>query len=101
MLKKLLVLLLASVVAFPLATTMFAQGAPTTEKMAKQARWEGHVVRSNKDKSTREIQCSQIDDYRLKGGQPTHWVRWTVIGVVVIVGIIGINVLIIIGRGHF
>ena len=30
MLKKLLVLLLASVVAFPLATTMFAQGAPTT-----------------------------------------------------------------------
>ena len=55
MLKKLLVLLLASVVAFPLATTMFAQGAPTTEKMAKQARWEGHVVRSKKDNSPKTV----------------------------------------------
>ena len=38
---------------------MFAQDAPTTEKMAKEARWEGHVVRSNKD---------QIHPDRAQGG---------------------------------
>jgi hypothetical protein len=75
MLKKLLVLLLASVVAFPLATTMFAQGAPTTEKMAKQARWEGHVVRSNKDKSTLTVRkVGSSDERTVMYDDSTHWV---------------------------
>ena len=75
MLKKLLVLLLASVVAFPLATTMFAQGAPTTEKMAKQARWEGHVVRSNKDKSTLTVRkVGSSDERTVMYDYSTHWV---------------------------
>ena len=79
MLKKLLVLLLASVVAFPLATTMFAQGAPTTEKMAKQARWEGHVVRSNKDKSTLTVRKVGSSDERtvMYDTRPTGSVKST------------------------
>jgi hypothetical protein len=51
MLKKLLVLLLTSVLTFPLATAGFAQDAPAKEKAAKEARWEGHVIRSNADQS--------------------------------------------------
>ena len=49
MLKKLLTLLFASVLAFPLATAVVAQSAPA---QAKEARWEGIVARSNPDKST-------------------------------------------------
>ena len=52
MLKKLLALLFTSVLAFPLVTAMFAQEAPTQEKAAKQARWDGTVIRSSPDKST-------------------------------------------------
>lgn len=52
MVKRLLTLLLASVIALPLSVVVFAQDAPAPEKAAKQARWEGTVVRSDKDKST-------------------------------------------------
>ncbi len=64
MVKKLLTLLFASVLAFSLSMSVFAQEgskkeeakeAPAqgkAEKAAKQARWEGIVVRSNKDEST-------------------------------------------------
>jgi len=51
------------------------------------------VLENKKDKSTRDIKCSQIDDYRLKGGKPIHWVQWTVMGVVVVAGAIGLAVL--------
>ena len=50
--KKLLSLLFVSVIAFPLSTAVFAQDAPAKEKVAKETRWEGTVVRSNPDKST-------------------------------------------------
>ena len=30
---------------------------------------------------------------RLKGGKPIHWVQWTVMGVVVVAGAIGLAVL--------
>ena len=62
MVKKLLVLLFASVLAFPLS--VFAQDAPketkaeekaeekAEKKAAKPARWDGIVTRVNKDKST-------------------------------------------------
>jgi hypothetical protein len=52
MVKKLLTLLFMSVLAFPLSTVVFAQEAPTKKKAAKEARWEGIVIRSSPDKST-------------------------------------------------
>lgn len=51
MLKKLLVLLLAPALAFPLVTAVFAQDAPAKAKAEKEARWEGHVIRSSADQS--------------------------------------------------
>ncbi|MGD0791960.1 MAG: hypothetical protein ABR920_09340 [Terriglobales bacterium] len=54
MLRKLLTLLFASVLVFGLLTPVFAQegSKPAEATAAKQARWEGVVTRSNKDKST-------------------------------------------------
>jgi hypothetical protein len=49
MLKKLFTLLFASVVVFPLASAVFAQEAPAK---AKEARWEGRIIRSSKADST-------------------------------------------------
>ena len=52
--KKPFTLLFAFVLAF-LVSAVLVQTAPAQEKMdkmGKQARWEGNVVRSNKDKST-------------------------------------------------
>jgi len=50
--KKLLAVLFATVLALPLSTAVFGQEAPAKEKMAKEGRWEGTVVRSDSDKST-------------------------------------------------
>ena len=52
MAKKLLTLLFTSVLALPLATTVFAQEAPAQEKAAQEARLEAIVVRTSQDKST-------------------------------------------------
>jgi len=52
MVKSLLTLLLMSVIALPLSVAVLAQDAAAPEKAAKPARWEGTVVRSDKDKST-------------------------------------------------
>jgi len=52
--KKQLTLLFALVLAFPLATAVFAQEAPAKSK-AKEARWEGRVERSSKEKSSLTI----------------------------------------------
>ena len=51
MVKKLLTLLFTSVLAFPLST-VFAPEAGAQDKAAKEARWEGVIIRSSKDKST-------------------------------------------------
>jgi len=52
--KNLLALLLTSLLAVPLATALFRQNAQAEDKMgmAKEVRWEGHVIRSSKDQST-------------------------------------------------
>jgi biopolymer transport protein ExbD len=50
MLKKLLILLFAFVVTIPLARAVFAQEAAAQAK--KEARWEGNIVRSDKEHST-------------------------------------------------
>ena len=52
MVKKLLALLFASVLALPLSTVIFAPGAGAQDKAAKETRWDGVVVRSSSDKST-------------------------------------------------
>jgi len=52
MVKKLLTLLFASVLACSLSTPGFSQEAPAKKKAAKEERWEGRVVRSSPDKST-------------------------------------------------
>ena len=75
MLKKLLVLLLTSVLTFPLATAVFAQDAPAKEKVAKAGRWEGHVVRSSKDQSTLTVRKVGSSDERIvKYDSSTRWV---------------------------
>jgi len=51
MVKKLLTLLFTSVLAFPLST-VFAPEAGAQDKAAKEARWEGVIIRSSPDKST-------------------------------------------------
>ena len=65
MVKKLLILLFTSALAFPLSTPVFAQDAPAKAKAAKEARWEGTVIRSNKDQSTltvRKVGSSARED---------------------------------------
>jgi hypothetical protein len=52
MTKKLLTLLFASVLAFPLSTVVFVPEAGAQDKAAKEARWEGVIIRSSPDKST-------------------------------------------------
>jgi hypothetical protein len=52
MVKKLLTLLFTSVLAFPLATPLFAQEPPAQAKPAKESRWEGVVIRSDTDHSS-------------------------------------------------
>ena len=56
--KKLLTLLFVSVLALPLSTAVFAQDAPAKEKVAKEGRLDGVVVRSNADKSTLTVRKS-------------------------------------------
>ncbi|MBZ5652032.1 MAG: hypothetical protein LAO18_16290 [Acidobacteriia bacterium] len=75
MLKKLLVLLLTSVLTFPLATSVFAQDAPAKEKAAKAARWEGHVLRSSTDNSTLTVRkVGSSDERTVKYDSSTRWV---------------------------
>ncbi len=52
MVKKLLALLFMSVIAFPLSKVVFAPEAAAQDKAAKEARWEGVVIRSSTDEST-------------------------------------------------
>ena len=85
MVKKLLVLLFASLLAFPLS--VFAQDAPketkaqekaeekAEKKAAKPARWDGIVTRVNKDKSTlnvRKVGSSQ--ERTVQYDSSTKWV---------------------------
>ena len=52
MVRKLLALLFASVLAFLLSTVVFTPDAAAQKKAEKQARWEGLVIRSSTDQST-------------------------------------------------
>ncbi|MGH9502885.1 MAG: hypothetical protein ACRD20_08545 [Terriglobales bacterium] len=76
MLKKLLVLLLTSVLTFPLATAVFAQDAPMKgEKAAKEARWEGTIIRSSKDDSVLTVRkAGTSDERKVMYDSSTKWV---------------------------
>jgi hypothetical protein len=75
MLKKLLTLLLASVLTFPLATAVFAQDAPMKEKAAKEARWEGTIIRSSKDESSLTVRkVGSSDERKVTYDSSTKWV---------------------------
>lgn len=70
--KKLLTLLFASVVAIPLATAVFAQEAPA---QAKEARWEGNIVRSDKEGSTLTVRkVGSTIEKKVQYDSSTKWV---------------------------
>ena len=70
--KKLLTLLFVSLVAFPLVTAVFAQEAPAK---AKQARWEGTVVRSSKENSTLTVRkVNSTEERTVQYDSSTKWV---------------------------
>ena len=71
MLKKLLILLFASMCVFPLASAVFSQEAP-----AKTARWEGRVVRSSKADSNLVVrkEGSTNDERTVQYDSSTRWV---------------------------
>lgn len=72
MLKKQLTLLFVLAFALPLATAVFAQDAPA---QAKEASWEGNVVRSDKEHSTLTVrkQGSSIEK-TVQYDSSTRWV---------------------------
>ena len=75
MLKKLLSLLFASILAFPLATAVLAQDAPA---QAKEARWEGNIIRSSKEQSTLIVRkvgaVGSTDEKTVRYDGSTRWV---------------------------
>ena len=73
MVKKLLVLLFTCVLAFPLATTAFAED---TMAKAKHDRWEGTIIRSSQDKSTLTVRKvgSSSDERTVQYDSSTRWV---------------------------
>jgi hypothetical protein len=75
MAKKLLTLVLMSVLAFPLSTVVFAQEAPAQKKAAKEGRWEGVVVRSSPDKSTLTVRkVGSSTEMTVQYDSSTKWV---------------------------
>jgi hypothetical protein len=73
--KKLLTLLFTSVFAFPLSMAVFVQEAPAQAKPAKNARWEGNVIRNSADKSTLTVRKvgSSVEKI-VQYDSSTHWV---------------------------
>ena len=72
--KKLLTLLVASVLAFPLSMAVFAQEAPAQAKAAKETRWEGTVIRSSPDKSTLTVRNGKGAEKTVQYDSSTKWV---------------------------
>jgi hypothetical protein len=72
MLKKLMGLLFACALAFPLAAAVFAQEAPAK---TKEARWEGNVVRSSKEQSTLTVRkVGSSEERTVQYDSSTKWV---------------------------
>ena len=77
MLKNLLMLLFVSVIAFP-TSALFGKEAPAQEKMdkmAKQDRWEGNIIRSSQDKSTLTVRkVGSSEEKTVAYDSSTRWV---------------------------
>ena len=82
MVKKLLALLFAFVLTCSLSTFVFAQDKPEEakeasahkNKAAKEARWEGTVTRSNKDKSTLTVRSAATNvEKTVQYDSSTRW----------------------------
>ena len=52
MARKLLTLLVTSILVLPLSTAVLVPDAGAQDKAAKESRWDGTVIRSSPDKST-------------------------------------------------
>ena len=75
MVKQLLILLFGFVLALPLATTTLAQEAPAKTKPAKEARWDGTVIRSSPDKSTLTVRKrGSTAEMTVQYDSSTRWV---------------------------
>ena len=75
MVNKLLTLLLTSVLALPLTATVFAQEPPAKAKSAKEARWEGTIIRSSQDKSTLTVRkAGSTVEKIIQYDSSTRWV---------------------------
>jgi len=79
MVKRLFSLFCGVVVALSLSSAMFAQETPAPEKKmdktAKEARWEGNVIRSNPEQSTLTIRKVGSDVVRIVHyDSSTRWV---------------------------
>jgi hypothetical protein len=72
MMKRLLILLFTSVLAFPPSSLMIAQDAPM--KAVKEARWQGTVIRSNPDKSTLTVRDRNGIEMIVQYDSSTRWV---------------------------
>ena len=77
MVKNLLMLLFVFVIAFP-TSALFGQAAPAQEKMdkmAKEDRWEGNIVRSSQDKSTLTVRkVGSSEERTVAYDSSTRWV---------------------------
>jgi cytochrome c-type biogenesis protein CcmE len=73
MLKRQFILLFALVLMFPLAIVAIAQEAPVK---AKEARWEGNIIRTSKTDSTLTVRKvgSTTDERIVRYDNSTKWV---------------------------
>jgi hypothetical protein len=75
MAKKIVALLFMLVLALPLSTLAFGQEAPAQDKAAKKARWEGNIVRSNKDQSRLTVRkVGSSEEKIVEYDSSTRWV---------------------------
>jgi hypothetical protein len=72
LLKRQLTLLFALVLTFPVAMAVVAQEAPAK---AKEARWEGNIIRSSKENSTLTVRkVGSTDERTVAYDSSTKWV---------------------------
>jgi hypothetical protein len=75
MIKKLLAMLCVCVIGSPLSTVLLAQNAPQNNKVLKESRWEGEVVRSSLEQQTLTVRKVGTNLERVvKYGSSTRWV---------------------------
>ena len=74
MVKRLIALLFACVLAFPLSTVLFTPKAEAQDKTEKETRWEGTVIRSSTDNSTLTVRNKDNAEMTVQYDKSTLWV---------------------------